>query len=86
MYTTWTDILAALTDSELFDLLAPTDGYTDPMLEALAMQELELRQYQTEHRSIDDGTFTYDSTLPDSDDLWLGRDDVRRYRKASKLQ
>ncbi len=85
MYTTWTDILAALTDSELLDILAPTDGYTDPMLEALAMQELELRQY-AEHRSIDDGTFTYDSTLPDSDDLWLGRDDVRGYRKASKLQ
>lgn len=85
MYTTWTDILAALTDSELFDLLAPTEGYTDPMLEALALQELELRQYQTEHRSIDDGITYHDSTLPDSDDLWLGRKDVRGYRKTSKL-
>lgn len=85
MYTTWTDILAALTDHELLDIIAPTDGYTDPMLEALAMQELELRQY-AEHRSIDDGTFTYDSTLPDSDDLWLGRDDVWRCGKTTKLQ
>lgn len=84
MYTTWTDILAALTESELLDILAPADGYTDPMLESMAMQELELRQHYSE-RSNDYGITDYDSTLPDSDDLWMGREDVRGYRKASKL-
>jgi hypothetical protein len=78
MYHTWTDILAALTDSELLDLLTETAGYTDEMLTAMAEQELELR-------SMQHGTADYDCALPDCDDLWLGGEDVWRHRKTTRL-
>lgn len=82
MYTTWTDILASLTDAELFDIITPTDGYVDEMLEAMALQELELRSLYEGQRH---GTLDYDCTIPDCDDLWMGREDVWRYRKTTKL-
>lgn len=82
MYTTWTDILASLTDAELFDIITPTDGYVDKMLEAMALQELELRSFYDRGTC---GTIDYDCTIPDCDDVWMGGDDVWRHRKSTKL-
>jgi len=78
MSHTWTEILAALTDSELLDLLTETDGYKDEMLTVMAEQELELR-------SIQHGIADYDCLIPDCDDLWLGGEDVWRHRKTTFL-
>ena len=78
MYHTWTEILAALTDAELLDLLTETDGYTDEMLTAMAEQELEIR-------SMNYGTANLDCPITEGDDLWLGGDDVWRHRKTTLL-
>jgi len=83
MYDTWTDVLAALTDAELFDLVTPTDGYIDEMLEKMAWQEIELRALIREGEQ--NGTIDYDCNKPDCDNVRVGGDDVRGHRHPSKL-